>query len=285
MPEIWSDLASLCAEVRAGRAQFDCIVVLGGGVPPGPRTQLPFVANRCDAAVCVRAAHDADAAPVILCLSAGTAHMPQLLSADGLPVWEATASAAEVIDRGVPPAAVFVETTSYDTIGNAFFARVSHTDHAGWRRLLVITSAFHMDRSAAIFDWVFAAGPPPPGGGGAPYAPLAYLATPDDGLSGDAVTARAARESRSAKNVRARLAPSHGTLREIHAFLTTRHDLYTAEKLAERAARPASAAKDPSLLLSYGGAAAAERQKRSLIAGVVFGAVVCCAAAIARANK
>ena len=93
--------------------------------------------------------------PKVLCLSAGTAHAPQLLSPSGLPVWEATASAAHCL-RGnaslglpgvAPPTDVLVETTSYDTIGNAYFARVGHTDVAGWRRLLVITSDFHMERS------------------------------------------------------------------------------------------------------------------------------------------
>ena len=187
-------LDELCDAVATGKVRFDCILVLGGGVPPGPRTQLPFVANRCDAAALVRDCHDDTHKPAILCLSAGTAHAPQRISADGLPVWEATASAAHLIDRGVPPSAVFVETTSYDTIGNAYFARVCHTDHAGWRRLLVITSEFHMDRSSAIFEWVYSATPLPPG---MPYKPLIFLATPDDGLTGEAVGARAAREVRT----------------------------------------------------------------------------------------
>jgi hypothetical protein len=62
------------------------------------------------------------------------------------------------------------------------------------RRLLVITSAFHMKRTTAIFDWVF-------GIDGAGYS-LEYLATADQGLSAEAAAARAERESASAKNVR-----------------------------------------------------------------------------------
>ena len=61
----------------------------------------------------------------------------------------ATASAAELIDAGVDERDVFVETTSFDTIGNAFFARTDHCSLAGWKRLLVITSEFHMDRTRA----------------------------------------------------------------------------------------------------------------------------------------
>ena len=50
--------------------------------------------------------------PKILTLSAGTAHVPQLLDARGSVVFEATASAAVIIGEGVPAEDVFVETTS-----------------------------------------------------------------------------------------------------------------------------------------------------------------------------
>lgn len=93
--------ASLKAAVAAGEVSFDCILVLGGGVPLGPTTCLSFVANRCDAAVKIRAAHavrgNGAELPPLLCLSAGTAHAPQLLSSAGLPIWEATVSAAHCL--------------------------------------------------------------------------------------------------------------------------------------------------------------------------------------------
>ena len=91
---------------------FDCIVVLGGGVPLGPREQLPFVANRCDAAAEVFHAHKRrhGKGPAILCLSAGTAHAPQLMSATGLPICESTVSAAHLIDAcSIPAECIVVE--------------------------------------------------------------------------------------------------------------------------------------------------------------------------------
>merc|ERR1711972_985070 len=151
-----------------------------------------------EAAAAVRAAHPEGKRPVMFCLSGGTAHAPQLLSAAGLPVWEATVSAAWLMDHcGIPAEALVLETSSYDTIGNAWFSRTCHTDVAGWRNLLVVTSEFHLERTKAIFDWIFSLDPEV---GGAPYR-LDYLGTADVALDGAAVAARAAREQQSAANV------------------------------------------------------------------------------------
>lgn len=240
----------LCARIRAGHANlYDAILILGGGAPPSPREQLPFVIARCQAAAAVRAAHPEGKRPVMFCLSGGTAHAPQLLSATGLPIWEATVSAAWLMDNcDIPAEALVLETSSYDTIGNAWYSRTGHTDIAGWRHLLIITSDFHLERTKAIFEWIFNIDPDV---AGPPYK-LDYLGTPDVALDDAAVAARAAREQQSAANVRNKLAPTYRSLREVHKFLTSNHDLYTASKLVERAcAKPT--ASDDALLKSYGG--------------------------------
>ncbi|KAJ8598821.1 hypothetical protein CTAYLR_008662 [Chrysophaeum taylorii] len=217
------------------RNAFDAIVVLGGGPPVSERRTMPFVERRCDAAK--QLFDTARAKPKILCVSAGTAHAPQLLRADGLPVFESTAAAAYLIDRGVPRDALVVETTSYDTIGNAFFSRTSHTDVAGWRKLAIVTSDFHVERSKAIFEWIF-------------YGDyeLTFVQTPAVGLSEEALAARRDREETSLASVR-KLATAYPTLKHIHTFLTTHHDLYTAHKLAD--AGPITDI-DPAALPSYG---------------------------------
>jgi uncharacterized SAM-binding protein YcdF (DUF218 family) len=115
--------------------QLDVVVVLGGGVPFSLEIPLPDVQRRCDDAAAVVQSRSIP----ILCLSAGTKHRPQLLSEEGLPIWESTSCAAYLeVTHGIRN--VFVETTSYDTIGNAFFARTSHTDIVGWRKLLIVTN-------------------------------------------------------------------------------------------------------------------------------------------------
>lgn len=136
-------------------AKFDAVLILGGGVPKNLQEPPVYVQRRCDDAAAV--VHRCESRPKrmtrkqqtsslqgtssslpILCLSAGTAHMPQLLSADGLPIWESTSSAAYLQKLGLDN--IYVETTSYDTIGNAFYARTSHTDLAGWKHLLIVTN-------------------------------------------------------------------------------------------------------------------------------------------------
>jgi uncharacterized SAM-binding protein YcdF (DUF218 family) len=136
--------------------QLDAILILGGGRPISLDEPPVYVERRCDDAAAVafrrrslgrKGQSDERFNPAestllpILCLSAGTAHLPQLLEAtSGLPIWEATSSAAYLSTRYNMSHNVFVETTSYDTIGNAFFARTSHSDIIGWRRLLIVTN-------------------------------------------------------------------------------------------------------------------------------------------------
>jgi uncharacterized SAM-binding protein YcdF (DUF218 family) len=137
-------------------ARFDAILILGGGVPQSLEEPPTYVQRRCDDAASVverrkiiqptkhknkQKRKPAASSLPILCLSAGTAHLPQLMSAaDGLPIWESTASAAYLQKRYGLIDNVYVETTSYDTIGNAFYARTTHTDIAGWKRLLIVTN-------------------------------------------------------------------------------------------------------------------------------------------------
>ena len=58
-------------------------------------------------------------------------------------LWESTACAAYLMNHPKYPVEerlLYVETSSYDTISNAFFARSTMTDVAGWRKLLIVTN-------------------------------------------------------------------------------------------------------------------------------------------------
>ena len=235
---------------------LDVILVLGGGRPITPDQPPIFVQQRCEDALAVierrrrrrrrrprvdetsssnhnTTINNSNVLP-ILCLSAGTAHLPQLLSPDGLPIWESTACAAYLLhhnhnqDDEYP---IYVETTSYDTIGNAFYARTGHTDLNQWYNVLIITNEFHMERVQKIFNWIYALDLNNTEKDN--RYQLSYLQSPNIGLSDKAIRARKEREQQSSNHVDA-LAKTKTTLLDVYTFLTTEHALYTATKLVER---------------------------------------------------
>jgi uncharacterized SAM-binding protein YcdF (DUF218 family) len=267
---------------------WDAILVLGGGRPKSIDHPPVFVERRCDDAIDVirrrrvqdkrsgnfarlkgskqaiitqqdhhhhhQHQHQHQQHLPILCLSAGTAHVPQLLSADGLPIWESTACAAYILSKNnnkdsnatttnhiiIPPESIYAETTSYDTIGNAYFSRTSHTEFNGWRKLLIVTNEFHMTRTMKIFDWVFSV---PSDTAStittrglkqlwAPYE-LYYLESPNAGMASEVAAARKEREALSSKSVDY-LSKKYSTLREVYGFLTREHSLYAANRLVDR---------------------------------------------------
>jgi hypothetical protein len=217
--------------------EFDAVFVLGGGAPSALEEPPLYVQKRADdAAKIVRRYQQSSggglASLSVLCLSAGTAHVPQLLSPNGFPIWESTSTAAYLAKKHQLTDNVYVETTSYDTIGNAFFARTSHTDVNGWRNLLIITNEFHMTRTAAIFDWIFL-GCSSEQQRGDTYN-LYYLSSPNVGLTPEAIEARRQREMESARNIEENLAKKYTTLPNVWKFLNNEHSLYTASHLIQR---------------------------------------------------
>lgn len=156
-------------------------------------------------------------------LSAGTTHRPLALTATGRPIYEAHVGAEWLLARGVPEALILPETLSFDTIGNAFFARLLHTDPRGFRHLHVITSQFHLPRCEAIFDWVFSLS-------ASDYA-LTYEGTADAGLTPEALTARLEKERASLSSIE-QLRSRIRTLEDLHRWIYSEHDAYRASRPA-----------------------------------------------------
>jgi hypothetical protein len=191
----------------------DAIIIPGGGVREDG--VLPaWAVKRFDRAM------ELHAGEPIICLSGGTVHRPPPLDSMGRPVFEAVAGARYLVSRGVDPKLIYIEIASYDTIGNALFARLMHTDPRGWRRLLVITSEFHMDRTREIFRWIFSLAPD------CGYE-LAFESTPDAGMPAADLEFRRAREQASLAALRA-LAPRFREIACVHEWLFTEHNAYSA---------------------------------------------------------
>lgn len=200
----------------------DAVLVLGGGVRPNGMLP-PWVERRFDRAIEIRSGSP------IVCLSAGTVHRPPPVNVEGYPWLESVAGAAYLLGRGVPSNRIQVEAASYDTIGNAYFAKLLHVDPAGWRRLVVITSEFHMARSRAIFEWVF--------GMDTRQYELRFEATSDDDVEGQSIENRRAKEAAGLAALRPLMARIRG-FAELHRWLHTEHFAYTPEGWISRKASP-----------------------------------------------
>ena len=191
----------------------DAIVIPGGGLLRNGEVP-PWVTNRLD-----RALEIATGREYIITLSAATIYKPAVLDNRGIPIFESVAAARYLIGRGFNAARVLPETASYDTIGNAYFCRVIHTDPRGLRSLHVITSEFHMRRTEAIFNWVFALDPI------TPRYELTFEATANVGMERTALSARYEKERAGTADVLAKV-QTYKTMADIHRFLFTEHGIY-----------------------------------------------------------
>lgn len=90
-------------------------------------------------------------------MHAGTPHRPAVVTDKQVCLFEAVAYADYLLSTArVPADRLLKETASYDTLGNAYFSAVIHAWPLRWRKIGVVTSAFHMPRTRAAFTRVFA---------------------------------------------------------------------------------------------------------------------------------
>jgi len=200
--------------IKNESGNYDAVLIPGGGVT-GEGKLPPWVIRRLEKAV------GETRAGVFILLSAGTIHKPPPHDDQGFPIFESQAAADYLIHMGIPSQRILIETCSYDTIGNAYFSRVIHVDPCGFRRLLVVTSSFHVARTETVFRWVYGLEPP------AKDYLLDFQKVPDYGLSEKVLRERAAREAASLQKIIA-LRDQIQTLSQLHHWLFSEHEAYRA---------------------------------------------------------
>ena len=121
----------------------EIIVVLGGGMLPDG-VPAPATLARGRAAADLARAHPK--AAIICSGSHGVGRKPRLSEAASM----ADFIAAEGIERG----RTFLEDESRDTIGNAVFVAERYLSAIPPRRVYVVTSPFHLERSVETFRLV-----------------------------------------------------------------------------------------------------------------------------------
>lgn len=204
------------SEEQAMAKSFDAIIIPGGGLEPDSSLPQPWVRARLDAALKL-----SSRTKYFVALSRGTTHRPPPLDARGFPIAESAASAKYLLDHGVEdPARILLDAWSLDTIGNVFFARNMICEPMQLKRCCVITSAFHMPRTRAIFEWVFSLG--------SEKFDIDYCVTPDVGLDAAMSSARVEKERNSLIALQEKTIPRIKTLGELSHFLFVEHAAYNS---------------------------------------------------------
>eukprot|EP00322_Chrysochromulina_rotalis_P007300 CAMPEP_0115841312 /NCGR_PEP_ID=MMETSP0287-20121206/7224_1 /TAXON_ID=412157 /ORGANISM="Chrysochromulina rotalis, Strain UIO044" /LENGTH=271 /DNA_ID=CAMNT_0003294955 /DNA_START=92 /DNA_END=907 /DNA_ORIENTATION=- len=183
--------------------------------------------------------------PYVITTAWGTPHKPCPHDAAGFERHEAQDNAKYLMTHGVDPARILEESVSLETVGNAYFARVLHTDVRGLRKLAVVNNHFHIERTRAVFGHVFRV-PPLDGQPDAAYE-IDFVEV-EDRLAQDVLEIRKKKELAAVPKF-ARGGPwqeATPTLRELHDWVHQENTAYASRRLlTER--QPL----DPELLKSY----------------------------------
>jgi hypothetical protein len=197
--------------------KYDCTLIPGGGLLEDGSLP-PWTIARLKYALSVK-----DECRWFILLSGGTVHKSPPLNENGFPFFESRELAKHLVNAGINANRILTEISSYDTIGNAHFARLLFTEPLQLKNLLIVTSEFHMPRTKAIFEWVFHLPPLP-----FKYQ-LDFESTPNEGLSSQALAARIQREEISLENLRDTI-QKITNLDNFITWLYTEHTAYAINK-------------------------------------------------------
>lgn len=198
---------------------LDVIIVLSGGIK-GNSPHL-WVTRRLKKAI--ELYNNNNKIPII-CSSGGTSHKPPLLDKDNYVIFESKVCANYLIQQNIPTDKIFQEWSSYDTIGNAYFVLMNHIIPNKWTNIAVITSEFHMERSKAIFDWVFGLELYDSSIQKVKYN-LQYHTVSDMGFDQSVISSRVIKEKQSLDNIKI-LSQQITTMKQFYSWLFTQHSLY-----------------------------------------------------------
>jgi hypothetical protein len=146
------------------------------------------------------------------------------MSDDAPALTEAEAMAAYARAHGLPPAAVFLEDQSRDTIGNAYFVRRHWLEPNEWRSIRVVTTDYHIPRAAWIFRKVLG-----------PVYDVSFSAAPSDRFAAS-IGSRARDESDIAAFLAGWLAPiADGDFAAVTRLIEHDHPGYAANPTMSKA--------------------------------------------------
>ena len=128
---------------------YDAVIILGGGVREDGTLPI-WVLRRIKKAIEYQ-----NKTRYFITSSAYTTNKKPVINKMGFPVNESVKMGELLVKAGIDESRILTERWSHDTIGNAYFTRLIHTDQLNLKKLLIITSEFHLPRSKTIFKWIF----------------------------------------------------------------------------------------------------------------------------------
>lgn len=193
--------------------EYDAIFVLAGGIDNNGLV-FPWVKRRLDVA---REIYNNQPSKII-CMGGGTYHKPPILNSRHYVIHESTSCSEYLIQSGIDSKNIYREWSSYDTIANGFFAFMNFIIPLDLKKIVVITSNFHMNRSKAIFDWmnkIFNKD-----------TKIFYYSVTDQDLNNKIISIRRERENNSLKSLNNNVISKINTLPELHKWFYEDHKAY-----------------------------------------------------------
>lgn len=129
---------------------------------------------------------------------------------------EAQAMKEYAMSLGIPEEAIIEEEDSKDTVGNAYFCRLNIIDPNNWKKIVVVTSEYHIPRTKYVFEKVM----------GADYE-IEFVSV-DSQLDPEALTARVVKEAKTMELVKEWFDPiASGDMDAIRNLMYTKHPGYS----------------------------------------------------------
>src|SRR3989338_6453771 len=196
--------------------EYDALIVLGGGIF-GENELSPRTKSRVDKALELK-----NFADYLIFTTGNSPHISPILDPRGFPITEAKAMSNYCLMNGGERERILLEERSTDTIGNAYFTRVFHTDIMQLANLGIVTSKFHMPRSKEVFKFVYNLEPLQ-----FKYD-LDFLEVEDVGMDKNGIKSRKEKEAKSLESF---LKSMRGikSFKEFHRWINTGHKSYSAD--------------------------------------------------------
>jgi vancomycin permeability regulator SanA len=210
--EKWHDTIAKKAKQTLTENHSDVIIVCAGGILPDGSPN-PWVIKRLDACIALYM----QAPRPILCLGGGTYHKPPALNQYGFVIHESSSCASYLLENGVQRNHIIKEWSSYDTIGNAWFAFTNYIVPFKWKTITVITSKFHMERVSILFNWVNVLYQGP--------CEMLFISS-DNNMDSDILAVRSTREKKSCASIQ-KLKQKILNIKDFILWLYTEHNAYS----------------------------------------------------------